>query len=505
MMMTVAIRVDAAAEMGLGHARRCISLARALSALGIGVVFVMRDLGLDLSLFGGSGFELVQLPAPQVAFSPASNDPAHARWAGVSAETDAAETVAALLGRELRWVVVDHYAFDIRWHRAVARALQVKVAVIDDLADRLIDADLLIDHNLASDHGCKYAPIRSRIGRLLGGPRYALLDPAYRDAPRHVFRETVCSVGIFVGGTDPWQASGMALTALRQQAGFRGEVEVASTSANPHLPALRAMCEADGATSLLVDLPGLQDFYARHDLQIGAGGGAAWERCCIGAPTLLLTLASNQHTVARGLHVTGAVRWVAEPTAAELGRALAELLSDPQARLRMSEIGRAMVDGQGASRVALAIGAADLVLRPASAADAEPCHAWRNAESTRRFSRDPSPLALADHLRWWHSTLSDPRRHLLVAEVGRQPIGVVRLDREGVDAEVSIYIDPALTGLGVGPHMLEATARWAVGATGGLRRLLAEIDPRNRPSEVAFAAGGFSSTTPGRWTRSLQT
>lgn len=87
--------------------------------------------------------------------------------------------------------------------------------------------------------------------------------------------------------------------------------------------------------------------------------------------------------------------------------------------------------------------------------------------------------------------------------MGREAVGVVRLDCEGGEAEVSIYTDPALTGLGLGPRMLEAAARWAAAPAAGLQRLVAEIDPRNGASEVAFAAGGFSPAAPRRWTRSL--
>ena len=112
-------------------------------------------------------------------------------------------------------------------------------------------------------------------------------------------------------------------------------------------------------------------------------------------------------------------------------------------------------------------------------------------------------MTLADHLRWWHSTLADARCHLLVAQVGREAVGVVRLDREGAEAEVSIYTDPALTGLGLGPRMLEAAAHWAAGSAARLQRLVAEIDPRNVASEAAFAAGGFSRAAPRRWTRGL--
>jgi UDP-2,4-diacetamido-2,4,6-trideoxy-beta-L-altropyranose hydrolase len=483
---------------------RCLSLAAALRDIGVQPCLVSRRLGLDVGLLAGRfGIELVELPAPQIPLAPSGYQPPHAHWAGVTAETDADETVAALRGRALRWMIIDHYSFDARWHRAVADGLGVKIAVIDDLADRELEADLLLDQNLAADHARKYAPTGSHIGRLLGGPRYALLHPAYRDAPRYAFHEYVRSVGVFLGGTDPGQASALVLDALRTGGGFGGPVEIATTSANPHLDALRSRCQRDGAASLLVDQPGLQDFYARHDLQIGAGGSASWERCCIGVPTLLLTLADNQRTVTEGLRSTGAVHEVEGTEPAMIARALAEVQRNPMARRRMCEAGRALVDGQGARRVAIAIGADGLWLRPATLADAEPCYAWRNAETTRRYARDPSPVVPDDHLRWWMAALADPGRHLLIAQVGCAAVGVVRLDCVGAEAEVSIYTDPALTDLGLGRRMLRATGPWASTALAGMRALVAEIDPRNRTSEAAFAAAGFRRVAPRQWARSL--
>jgi UDP-2,4-diacetamido-2,4,6-trideoxy-beta-L-altropyranose hydrolase len=501
--MTVAVRADASAEMGLGHLRRCLSLARALSARGMETVFVSRDLGLDLSFIVDAGFELVRLPASQHAYYPAAGDPAHAHWAGITADTDAAETVTALRDRPLSWVIVDHYAFGANWHRMIAKELQVKLAVLDDLADRALDADLLIDHNLAIDHKLKYASTGSRIGRLLGGPRYALLDPIYRDATRYEFHSSVRSVGIFVGGTDPWQASVMALEGLRHYCAFHGLIEIATTRANPHLEALRAVCTADGAARLLVDQPGLQDFFARHDLQIGAGGGAALERCCIGAPTLLLTLADNQRSGAEGLQSIGAARVVADASPAALAHAFMELQQDPENRRRMSQAGRTLVDGQGTRRVAVTIGAEGLDLRAATFADADPCLAWRNAPSTRRYSRDPAPVTLEHHRHWWQATLSDPQRLLLLAHVGTDAVGVVRLDLTGDEAEVSIYTDPDLAGLGLGRRMLDAVAWWAISHGVGARTLIAEIHPLNVASQRSFAAANFCQVAPRRWVRRI--
>lgn len=76
-------------------------------------------------------------------------------------------------------MVLDHYAFDAVWHNAIRAELGSRIAVIDDLADRMLSADLIVDHNFAPDHRVKYEGRAARESILLGGPRYALLGPAF--------------------------------------------------------------------------------------------------------------------------------------------------------------------------------------------------------------------------------------------------------------------------------------------------------------------------------------
>src|SRR5262249_25459737 len=155
-------------------------------------------------------------------------DPPHADWAGCAWQQDADETIAAL--RDLRpdWVLVDHYAFDVRWHERVATALACRIAVIDDLADRPLACSLVIDQNLHPDHTAKFAGCLQAPARILGGPRYALLAPHYRTAARYRFRRSVQSIGIFMGGGDPKDFTSRVLIACREAAGFTGNIELVS-------------------------------------------------------------------------------------------------------------------------------------------------------------------------------------------------------------------------------------------------------------------------------------
>lgn len=352
--MRVAFRVDASREIGTGHIYRCLALAAALGARGARSLFLTRPLGVaSVELIRSSDAEVIEL-APRKAGPVQDDRIPHAAWAGASVEDDAAETLGLLQGRAVDWMVVDGYVFDDRWHRAVRAGLGCRIAAIDDVADRSFDPDLLIDHNHAPDHRAKYAVRLPEDTRLLGGPLYALLRPAFAVGHRHSIREEVRSVGIFMGGIDRPNHSVTALRAL-DQAGFTGGVEIVATSANPNRPELMEAIAARPNTRLTLDLPDLAAFFARHDLQIGAGGGSSWERCCIGAPTLLLITALNQMAVAPDLAAQGVVA-TPEPIDAldveTIACALRGLIADPELRRALAEKSRALVDGRGAGRVA---------------------------------------------------------------------------------------------------------------------------------------------------------
>lgn len=510
--MNIAIRVDASPAIGTGHLRRCLALAQALGALGQDVAFVTRDLGLDsarLIRAAGSG-RIAVLPAPARAAAPASAqdrfepDPAiaHSAWAQVTQAQDIAQTRAALESWAPEWkpdrIVVDSYAFDARWHRAAAAQLGCPVAAIDDLADRAMACDILIDHTLDADHRRKYASVAERPTRILGGPRFALLAPAFATAKPYAFHERVRSVGVFMGGVDPGNHSAAALKALAL-AGFDGPVELVATSANPQLAALREAVAARPDTRLSLDLPDLAGFFARHDLQIGAGGGASWERCCVGAPTLLTVIAPNQSAVAPILAQAGVVALSHDPSPENLAEALSDLLGNPARRRALAQASRALVDGQGAERAALALLAGTLRVRPATRKDARLMFDWRGHPATRCVSATRDPLDWEGHEAWLESALADRRRHLMVGEIGGRAVGVIRFDfeaqaRPGGRAEVSLYCDPQLHGLGLGAALLHAGE---AAADPGL--VEARVMPGNLASHKLFQRCGYRRRAATRW------
>ena len=91
---------------------------------------------------------------------------------------------------------------------------------------------------------------------------------------------------------------------------------------------------------------------AQSDLAIGAAGATAWERCCLGLPSLLVVLADNQAPGAAALAASGAA--VLLGTAAEVSDTLAPALNrlmHPPELATMSEAAAHITDGAGVGRV----------------------------------------------------------------------------------------------------------------------------------------------------------
>lgn len=491
--MRVAIRVDASAVIGTGHVKRCLSLADALASVGAEVRFVCRDHGLSYaSLFAGRSEPPVLLDTSAAGWTSANDDPAYAAWAGLSACRDAAETVAALAGWTPDWLLLDHYGFDRRWHDAVRCALGCKVAQIDDLGDRALAVDLLVDHNPAPDHRAKYSSSGTAVRRLLGGPRYALLAPAYRDLAVPETVRSVRSIGIFLGGVDLENRTPGVLAACRA-AGFDGPLAIVTTSANPHLAALESAVAVDGDTSLLTDLPDLVSFFLAHDIQIGAGGGATWERCRAGAAAIVLSTAANQRIVVDGLIAAEAAIGLYAGEAGALSDAIRKLMDNRDLRSRLSANAAQLVDGRGCERVALTMAAERLAVRPATMSDAHRVLAWRNHPETRAMSIDSAEIDLESHLAWFERSLAmvDDRR-IFIGTIGVVDVGVVRFDRSGAgEWTVSIFLDPGLPGLGLGRWLLRAGERAMLEAAGSNIRLHAETLPGNLASRAMFLSCGY--------------
>lgn len=491
MALSVAIRVDATSQTGTGHFMRCLALADALAARGGAVRFVSRALPASLeALAREKGHALVQLRAGTTA---ANEDLAHSRWLEAGRDEDAEATREALEGVEWDWLVVDHYGIDASWEKQLRQKAN-KVLVIDDIADREHDCDVLVDQNVHPEPGRRYSHLVPAHAERLVGPRYALLRPEFSRAREVVEPRSgrVKRILVFFGGMDVADWTSAGLDAVTKVARPGTQVDVVIGAQHPRRAAIEQRCR-EMQYGCHVQTSQMATLMAAADLGLGAGGSATWERACLGLPTLAISVAQNQHELLANAARAGLV-YVPDPlstSSASMTAHLEALLTNSALRESLSAAGMELVDGRGAQRVTSAMWGAQVTARLAQAQDCDHIHKWRNAPAVRSVSRKTEPISLEDHRRWFEHTLRSPDCAMLVGEDPEGPVGVVRFDIRGNEAEVSIYLAEPRLGQGLGPSLLRTAEAWLAAHQPQVDVLRAETLTGNGASRRLFEQNGY--------------
>jgi UDP-2,4-diacetamido-2,4,6-trideoxy-beta-L-altropyranose hydrolase len=501
----VAIRVDSGAHIGGGQLFRCLTLADELRRRGASVHFVSREHpGHLLARVEDCGYLVQRLPAPRSAESTLADRRA---WLGATQDEDARETLAALRGKAVDWLIVDHDGIDAEWEGLVRNAVN-RVMVIDDLADRTHDAALLLDQNyFGSDTAHRYERRVPAQCRPLFGPRYALLPPDYRRLRQSLPPRpgTVRRILVFFGAHDPTDAMPRVLHALSHQEFAHVAVDVVVGSDPAVLAEVQSAARARPGITVHGQMPSLADLVARADLAIGACGTTTWERACLGLPAIVVTIADNQVALANALAAADLTVLLGRSTLAsgEVWRlVLRQLLKNPERVAALGYRARALTDGHGAGRVARVMlgGNSAVAVRRCNAADEPLLLEWANDLGTRHFAFNKNRIAEDEHHRWFTSRLADPGCMILIGEDSYGlPLGQVRFDISGDsnEATINISVDAALRGTGVGTSLLrEAIDAWREDHP--RRSIIAEVVLENDVSRRLFSSAGFTPTSSRR-------
>jgi UDP-2,4-diacetamido-2,4,6-trideoxy-beta-L-altropyranose hydrolase len=338
--MHIAFRVDASASIGHGHVMRCLTLADALRKRGAHISFLCRE-------EAGHAIASIQQKEFDVRVLEHHNSP-------LSPEEDAAASLVQL-NEEVDLLIVDHYALDASWERSM-RAAARNIMVIDDLANRPHDCELLLDQNMLPDAPSRYHGKVPDSCQMLLGVKYVLLDPVYEQTARKcTVRERLQHVLVFFGGGD---AGNMTCRALRELAGMNVTADVIIGAAHPAPDEVHALCSANGWT-LHIQTRRMAELIAQADLAIGAGGTSHWERALLGLPSIVVTIAENQYATTQLLAELGVCHYLGRASTLPEGAvrdAVESLRTTPVGLASMSQAAfNVAPDGMGCYRVTQAI------------------------------------------------------------------------------------------------------------------------------------------------------
>lgn len=289
--MKVLLRADASVQIGSGHIMRCLTLAQALRQQGAECHFVCQQSEGNLILvIEQLGFTVI----------PLDNN--------IDSERiDAIKTQAALY-TDYQLLIVDHYQLGLEYCQLLRSHCQY-VLVIDDLANRQHDCDVLLDQNLLANASGRYNHLVPAHCIQLLGPGYALLrDEFYQTKsqplPQHIL--------VSFGGSDEHNLTALAITAIASLKFQQVTADIVIGANNPWRTELEKQIACQPNMQLHVQCNYMAALMQKAQLMLGAGGASHWERCISRLPGLIVTVAENQQATTAHLHQLGACIWLGQ-------------------------------------------------------------------------------------------------------------------------------------------------------------------------------------------------
>ena len=300
--MLAVIRADASTSIGSGHVMRCLTLAHRLKKeKNAKVVFVMRVLpGNLIGVVEKQGFEVLKLPPANQKYSLSG----YGLWLTVPMDVDAQQTIEVLQHYlqehgcdSVDILIIDSYALDEQWEQEL-RSYCNKIMVIDDLANRRHDCDILLDQNFYLNKDVRYAGLVPEHCKMLLGPEHALLREEFREAKKHLRKRdgTIKNILVFYGGSDLTNETEKAIKALVQlhDEGYSFTADIITGLSNSRRGKIEKICNKYHFLHYYCQVSNMAEFMNKADLMLGAGGSTTWERLYMELPALVTAVAENQ-------------------------------------------------------------------------------------------------------------------------------------------------------------------------------------------------------------------
>jgi UDP-2,4-diacetamido-2,4,6-trideoxy-beta-L-altropyranose hydrolase len=355
-MKKIFFRVDASTEIGSGHVMRCLTLASLLVKKGIDCEFICREHdGNLIEYISVKGFRVSNLKASTMVLNGELN---YSSWLGDSEENDAYQCIKILKSYRVSWVVVDHYGIGQTWERLV-KSYCHKLLSIDDLADKVHYCDALLDQTYGRTNNDYVRLVPSECD-IFTGSGYALLRSEFfllrSESLSRRFNGHIKNIMINLGGVDKNNLTLLILDILGKMDDLDNIVFfVVLGPTAPNIGSVRLTClNHRYDVRFLVAVENMAELMASCDLAIGAAGATTWERCCLGLPTILVTLADNQKYIADNLSKKNIVLAISSSDClrSTLPLHIQKCIYDREFLANMTRSSIDLVDGKGAEKIA---------------------------------------------------------------------------------------------------------------------------------------------------------
>ncbi len=471
---------------------RCLTLAEALRKNGVNCIFICRDHTKNINqLIKDQKFQVHLLSKPQKVSSK--------NWLGIDQQSDAQEAISILKSLEIipDWLIVDHYGIDSKWE-LILRPYVKKIMVIDDLANRPHDCDVLLDQNYTHKWD-RYTDLVSDHCRLLLSPEYAILRPEFLKARKKLEQEGKLpfdprKVFIFFGGVDPNNFTGSALSVLHKIGDFAPEVVIGAS--NPHRASIETQMQQFPEGNLHIQTDKMAEVMLKCSWYFGSGGSITWERMCLGLTGVVVPVAENQLECSVTLAKDGFCI-----LSQDLMNIL-QILSKQETFTLLQEYQKLsflLVDGLGTEKVCFKLlnkfDHKRLSIRETNESDILKFFLWANDRVVRRNAWNEEAISIEQHMNWFSKKINDNQTKIYILNYGDIPIGQARYEAKLNFWLLNYSISGAFRGNSIGSYLIklsEEKLKEQVNEKFSISLLRAEVKPDNLASKSCLERSGYA-------------
>jgi UDP-2,4-diacetamido-2,4,6-trideoxy-beta-L-altropyranose hydrolase len=258
----VLFRVDSGTSVGLGHLKRCLTLAEYFKEAGCLISFA----SLKLSGHQTSSYE-------------------RKYTTHILHGNEVSEVIDLIQKKKYNLIVLDSYTLDYQYENALRLNTDIKILAIDDLR-KMHSSDFILNHNPCAK--TEWYNLSSN-QKLFAGYEYTLLRSEFRNLSSRTINKDLKHIFISIGGSDPRNVSLEIAKLLKAYS-----LTIATTSSNKHVNMLLKYEIEHPKLKVELDHTNLAKLQQQSDLAIVTPSVAASETIAVGTPLIVIQTETNQ-------------------------------------------------------------------------------------------------------------------------------------------------------------------------------------------------------------------
>jgi len=329
--LNIAFRVDASADIGIGHLMRCLALSEELARRGHACFFVSKTDNRELISKIEKNNDFFQINP------------------SLDLNQDAETLIKFSNEKNIDWIITDHYNIDEKYLQNL-KEKDFKVLSIDDNAQIHYFSDVVLNQNIGSEK-LKFSSEKDT--EFLLGPKYSILRDQLLIRDNKTRQSEVKKILIMLGGTDK---DNLILKILKSLKSFDNtEFIVVIGPLNPHQDEIKKYIKGEGLNARVIKFPeNMADLYLESDIAISAGGTSSYEFSYFGIPNIIISIADNQLAISNEFDKQNISIYLGKKeqfSSENLKNKVKELIEDSSLRKKLSGNGKKLVDGKGKQRI----------------------------------------------------------------------------------------------------------------------------------------------------------